>query len=196
MQQQQQKLLIPLSPALFDLINKNWRLTTPSILDTVFPHATIANAPDLLIQTDGAAGGDIQTLIVQGALPQQGNSAERRLPVATVRIILLLTGAVVQGVEVDAVLEGALLDEGALGDTLVGVDQAVSKAEGADGRGAGICSGLGWTRIGQVDGAEDQDVADAFGGAVFADDFGGVGGDAAHASQSSPGIEYRGEKTD
>lgn len=59
-------------------------------------------------------------------------------------------------------LERAVLDEGAVGDVVVIRDQTVREAEADDGVRVEFC------------GAEEDHVAEAFGGAVFAGD--GVGG--------------------
>jgi hypothetical protein len=67
-------------------------------------------------------------------------------------------GALVELVEVDGVLEGAVLDEGALGDVGVVLGQAHDEAE--------VDLGVGI----QLAGAELNDVADALRGAVLAVD--------------------------
>lgn len=98
---------------------------------------------------------------------------------AITRIVLLLTGAFVQGVEINPVLQRTLLDKLALGDTLVVADEAVGEPQGSDDGGArgggGYLVSVWWER--QVCGAEEEDVADAFFGAVFALDCGGLVGD-------------------
>lgn len=66
--------------------------------------------------------------------------------------------ALVQGVEVDGVLKSAVLDEGPVGDVLVVPAQAPHEAQ------AGLC-----VRV-QLLGAELDDVAQAFSGAVLAFD--------------------------
>lgn len=112
---------------------------------------------------------------MEGTPPQQGKPTKRRVVQGITRIILLPAGAVVQGIEVNAMLEGTFLDKGALWDALVGGDETVSEAQGSDYG----CPGVGVCRsremgIGQVHSTQDQNVPDTFRWAMFADYFGGI----------------------
>lgn len=69
---------------------------------------------------------------------------------------IVARGALVERLEVDGVLEGAVLDQGTLGDVLVVAGEAHDEAEA--GLGVGV----------ELAGAELDDVAEALLGAVLA----------------------------
>ena len=85
---------------------------------------------------------------------------------------IVVADAVVDLGEAEAVLEGAGLDEAAVRDVGVVGEHAVCEAEGEFGG-----------RV-EVGGAEEDDVAEAFGGAVFAGEGVGGGVDAADVGEA------------
>lgn len=113
---------------------------------TVLPFTTIINTPDLVIQTHRAADPSAHILTVLDAIPQQPHTICTSVP----------AHAVVQDAKVEPMLKRAVLNELALGDLFVVVDQAVCEAEVQ-------------LRIGVFAGcAKEDNVAKTFGLAVFA----------------------------
>lgn len=112
---------------------------------------------------------------MKSTLPEQCNTAEWRVLTIT-GIIFLLTCAFIQGMEIDAVLQGTLFDKLPLGDAGVFADKAGGKAQGSNCRCASGIGGdfAGVRREREVCSAEDKDVADTLLGAVFAFDCGGL----------------------
>ena len=106
---------------------------------------------------------------------------------AITRIVLLLTGAFVQSVEIDPMLQGTLFDKLAFGVAFVVADEAVGEPEGPDDRGARGSGGdlAGVWRKRQVCGAEEEDIANTLFGAMFALDCGGLVGYTARSQLSS-----------
>ena len=106
---------------------------------------------------------------------------------AITRIVLLLTGAFIQSVEIDPMLQGTLFDKLAFGDAFVVADEAVGEPEGPDDRGARGSGGdlAGVWRKWQVRGAEEKDIANTLLGAMFALDCGGLVGYTARSQLSS-----------
>ena len=95
---------------------------------------------------------------------------------AITRIVLLLTGAFVQSVEIDPMLQGTLFDKLAFGDTFVVADEAVGEPERPDDRGARGSGGdlaSVWGKR-QVGGAEEENIANTLLGAMFALNCGGL----------------------
>ena len=113
---------------------------------TILPLAPIIHAPNLIIQPDRTTNSRANILTMLRAIPQQTHTIRARV----------FAHAVVQHAKVEAVFERAVLDELALGNLLVIVDQAVCEAEVQFG--VGVFAG----------GAQEDDVAEAFGLAVFA----------------------------
>lgn len=114
---------------------------------------------------------------MKGTLPEQRNTAQRRVFTIT-RVIFLLTGTFVQSLEIDTVLQGALLDEVAFGDAGVFAYEAVGKSQRSNGRGA-RSNGSDFASIRRerkVCSAEHEDVANTLFGAVFTFDCGGLVG--------------------
>src|SRR4051812_34380008 len=107
---------ITLLPELLNISNK--RIHARSSL-AVLPFSAIAYAPHLLVQPDGAAYGRVHVGAVLDALPQHADA-----PGAVV-----LTDAVVQLIEVDAVLKRAVRHELPLRDARVLPRQAHGEAE-------------------------------------------------------------------
>lgn len=97
----------------------------------------------------------------------------------TVGVIFLPTSTLVDCIELNTVLQCALLDKLTLGNTGEGADKAVCKPQRTDRRGPWSGRGkLSIGREGQVGGTEDQDIPDTFFGTMFALDGGGLVGDA------------------
>lgn len=107
-------------PTLFNLTSKDGNIRTFPILSTISPLTTIPDAPDLLVKTHGARSSNTELLITNEILPQKGQAAELLGITGPLFVLVdLTTGAVVEGVEVDAVFQGTVLDEAALGDLFV-----------------------------------------------------------------------------
>ena len=170
------KSIIPLI-SLLHLFSKRGHLAVLLIFSAILPRPVIPDAPDRLIHSNGAAGSYTQLSAVKSTLPEQCNTAERRV-LAITGIIFLLTCAIIQRMEIDAMLQGTLFDELPFGDARVFADEAGSKTQGSYRRCArsirGDFAGIRWE--GKVCSAEDEDVADALFGAVLAFDCGGLVG--------------------
>lgn len=182
---------MPLIPTSLHLVHQHRHLATFSIFGAVSPCPIVSNAPNRVIQPDGAAGRHVHLCVVEGTLPEQCNTTEWGLSVSVTAIagvVLLLAGAFVQGVEINPMLQGTLFNELTFGDTFVIADEAVGEPEGPDDRGARGSGGYlasVWRKR-QVCGAEEEDIANALLGAMFALDCGGlVGYTRRHASQFS-----------
>lgn len=172
--------ILLLTPSLH-LVRKHRHLAAFSIFAAVPPFFVVPNAPNIVVKPNGAAGGHSQLLAVERALPQQRNTAEWRLSIFTIiGLIFLLTGAFVQRLKVDAMLESTLFDKVPFRNTRVCIDQAVGEPQGSDGGGARSIGGNFASvvkREREVCSTEHEDVPDAFFGAMFAVDFGGLVGD-------------------
>jgi hypothetical protein len=126
----------------------------PTSTLTILPHAPIPYTPHLALQAHRAARRDVHLAAVLDGLAEQ---------VDAVRVLVADAG--VDLVKVQAVLEGAVLDEAARRDVRVVGYHAVGEAE------------VEFRRRVEVRGAEEDDVAQAFRGAMHAGDGVGVGVD-------------------
>ena len=122
---------------LHDILHKVRRLM-PGL--TIRPHTPIPNTPNLPIQPNSTALGNIRPRRVPHTSPQQLHTV----------LAIIAAGAIVQLLEADAVLERAVVHEVVAGDVLVVARQAHGEAEVGLGVGVEVC------------GAEFEDVAEAF----------------------------------
>lgn len=88
-------------------------------------------------------------------------------------IVLLLTGAVVQSVEINAMFQSTSLDKFTFWNPFIGFNKTIRKTKGPDSRRTGTCRpGRGQvflTGVWKVDGAENKGIPDTFSRAMFAD---------------------------
>lgn len=91
------------------LLNRNDEVIDAGAVGAFLPLAVIADAVDLLVEADGAA------LRHAGRRGSPDAASEHTHPIGAI----ILGGALVELVKVDGMLEGAVLDQTALGDVAV-----------------------------------------------------------------------------
>ena len=101
-----------------------------AILNTILPFAIITNAPDRFVQSHSAANPSPDFFTAKGRFAQEYNTTKWWISLATAaRVIILLAGTSVQGIEIDTVLHGTLVDKLAVWNILEAIDKAVCKAQ-------------------------------------------------------------------